>query len=88
MLLSAIDGWLAPAPDPARVAWLRRHEYAHRGVHDAQVPENSPAAFAEAIRRGRVKDALEGVVALLRRWDFQPAAITHSGNDVSRDDDS
>jgi glycerophosphoryl diester phosphodiesterase len=47
-----IDALLAPAPDPARVGWLREWEYAHRGVHDDRVPENSPAAFAEAIRRG------------------------------------
>lgn len=47
-----IDGWLAPAPDPARVAWLRTWAFAHRGVHDEHAAENSPAAFAEAIRRG------------------------------------
>jgi hypothetical protein len=37
----------------------------------------------EAIKRGAVKDALEAVVKLLRGWDFQPAKITHTGNDVS-----
>lgn len=47
-----IDRWLAPAPDPGRVAWLGQHEYAHRGVHDAHLVENSLAAFAEAVRRG------------------------------------
>jgi hypothetical protein len=30
-----------------------------------------------------VKEALEAVVKLLRAWDFQPARITYSGNDVS-----
>jgi hypothetical protein len=56
--------------------------------HQAATASLNTGEMLEAIRRGRVKDALEGVVALLRRWDFQPAAITHSGNDVSRDDDS
>jgi hypothetical protein len=30
-----------------------------------------------------VKDALEAVLKILRGWDFQPAKITYSGNDVS-----
>jgi glycerophosphoryl diester phosphodiesterase len=51
-LFGLIDTALAPPPDPARVAWLSGHEYAHRGVHNAKVAENSPSAFAEAIRRG------------------------------------
>lgn len=37
------------SPDPA---WLRGLEVAHRGLHDQRVPENSPSAFAAAIRRG------------------------------------
>lgn len=37
------------SPDPA---WLRGLEVAHRGLHDPRVPENSPSAFAAAIRRG------------------------------------
>jgi glycerophosphoryl diester phosphodiesterase len=47
-----IDRWLAPAPDPRRTAWIGRHVYAHRGLHGAGIPENSPAAFAAAIARG------------------------------------
>lgn len=47
-----IDRWLAPAPDPARVGWIRGRLFAHRGLHGAGVPENSPAAFAAAIGRG------------------------------------
>lgn len=46
------DRWRAPAPDPARVEWLGQWHYAHRGLHGAGVPENSPAAFAGAIARG------------------------------------
>jgi glycerophosphoryl diester phosphodiesterase len=47
-----IDRWLAPTPDPARVGWMAGRTYAHRGVHDEHVPENSPSAFAVAIGRG------------------------------------
>lgn len=36
-----------PAPD-----WLTQWEYAHRGLHDAGVPENSLAAAAGAMARG------------------------------------
>jgi len=51
-LFGPIDRWLAPPPESQRVAWLGKHEYAHRGAHDGYVVENSPAAFAEAIHRG------------------------------------
>lgn len=51
-MLSSLDGWLAPAPDPARVAWLNRGAYAHRGLHGADAVENSPTAFARAIEAG------------------------------------
>ena len=40
----------------------------------------------DAIKRGAVKDSLEAAVKLLRGWDFQPAVITHTGNDVGTDD--
>lgn len=49
-MLGLLDALLAPAPDPAKVGWLRGHDYAHRGVHGDTVVENSPAAFAAAIR--------------------------------------
>lgn len=51
-MLSSLDRWLAPAPDPARVAWLRGTTYAHRGRHGHGLIENSPSAFAAAIRAG------------------------------------
>ncbi len=31
---------------------LRRHQYAHRGLHDSEVPENSMAGFRLAIQHG------------------------------------
>ncbi|MFM5916833.1 MAG: glycerophosphodiester phosphodiesterase family protein [Novosphingobium sp.] len=52
MVLSLFDRWLSPPPKPERVRWLRASEYAHRGLHLAGVPENSPSAFAGAIARG------------------------------------
>lgn len=33
-------------------SWLTRQAYAHRGLHDRAVPENSLAAFSAAIERG------------------------------------
>lgn len=51
-MLSSLDRWLAPAPDPARVAWLRGPVYAHRGKHGDGRIENSPSAFAAAIDAG------------------------------------
>lgn len=46
------DRYLAPVPDPAKVGWLRAWTFAHRGLHGAGVPENSPSAFAGAIALG------------------------------------
>ncbi|HEX3755390.1 MAG TPA: hypothetical protein VHV26_09970, partial [Rhizomicrobium sp.] len=39
-----------------------------------------------AVARGTVKDALEATVQRLRGWEFTPALIAHTGNDVSVDD--
>jgi glycerophosphoryl diester phosphodiesterase len=46
------DRLIAPAPDAARVAFLPRQPFAHRGLHGGAIPENSRAAFAAAIARG------------------------------------
>jgi len=55
--------------------------------HQAATASLNTEEMLEAIRRGSVKDALEKVLKLLRGWDFQPAVITHTGNDVGVDDD-
>lgn len=47
------DRWIAPAPDPRKVAWIGEHDYAHRGLHGPGVPENSLAAFERAIALGQ-----------------------------------
>ena len=52
LLFALPDRWLSPPPKPERVDWLREHEYAHRGLHLAGVPENSLSASAGAIARG------------------------------------
>lgn len=51
-LLSPLDRWLAPAPAPERVAWLRGATFAHRGLHRPGLPENSLGAAAAALARG------------------------------------
>jgi glycerophosphoryl diester phosphodiesterase len=52
LLWRLLDTLPAPAPDPARVAWLKGREFAHRGLHGGDVPENSLSAFSAAIARG------------------------------------
>lgn len=47
-----LDHWRAPPPKPAKVSWLGTAGYAHRGLHQPGVPENSLTAFREAIERG------------------------------------
>jgi len=89
LLLSAIDGALSPAPDPARVSWLREHEYAHRGVHGDAAVENSPAAFAEAIARGMgiecdVQKSREGRAMVFHDWELE--RLTGESGPVSRRD--
>ncbi len=52
MLFALLDRWLAPAPAERKVAWLREWSFAHRGLHGAGLPENSPSAFAAATASG------------------------------------
>lgn len=49
---AALDNWRSPPPSPAKVNWLGEWSYAHRGLHGAGLPENSPAAFTAAMARG------------------------------------
>ena len=51
--------------------------------HQAATVSLNTEQMVSAIQRGAIKDALEAAVKLLRGWDFQPAVITYSGNDVS-----
>lgn len=47
-----LEGLIAPAPPPERVAFLKAQPYAHRGLHGRGVIENSRAAFQAAIALG------------------------------------
>lgn len=55
-LSSQLDALFAPAPEPARVAFLKGQPYAHRGLHGSSnggnILENSSAAFDAAIKLG------------------------------------
>ena len=51
-LFAPLEGLIAPAPAPTRVAFLKVQPYAHRGLHGGAVIENSRAAFRAAIALG------------------------------------
>ncbi|MET0180009.1 MAG: glycerophosphodiester phosphodiesterase family protein [Novosphingobium sp.] len=70
-----LDRWRAPAPEPARVAWLRRATYAHRGLHGDGATENSPTAFAAAVARGLgiecdVQQSRDGRAMVFHDWEL------------------
>jgi len=81
-LLSNLDGWLAPAPDAPRVAWLRGVTYAHRGLHGQGRVENSPGAFAAALAAGLgiecdVQRTLDGRALVFHDWDLDRLTGEH-----------
>lgn len=74
-LLSSLDGWLAPAPDPARVGWLKGITYAHRGLHGSEAVENSSSAFHAAVDAGLgiecdIQRSLDDWPMVFHDWDF------------------
>ena len=74
-MLSSLDRWLAPAPDPARVAWLRDWTYAHRGLHGDGCTENSLTAFRAAVAAGLgiecdIQRSLDDWPMVFHDWDF------------------
>ncbi|MBO0748982.1 MAG: glycerophosphodiester phosphodiesterase, partial [Porphyrobacter sp.] len=75
MPLGLIDRWLSPAPDPARVGWLKEGEYAHRGLHSGGVPENSLSAFNGAMARDMgiecdVQETGDGQAVVFHDWEL------------------
>ena len=52
LLFAPLDRWLSPVPPASRAAWIGEQDFAHRGLHDAGVPENSRAAFSLALSAG------------------------------------
>jgi glycerophosphoryl diester phosphodiesterase len=76
LLLSPIDRWRAPPPDPARVGWIGQATFAHRGLHGAGLPENSPSAFAAAIERGLgiecdIQRSSDGQAMVFHDWELE-----------------
>ncbi|MXP27794.1 hypothetical protein GRI58_03020 [Porphyrobacter algicida] len=74
-LLSRIDRFFAPPPDPARVGWLGAWTYAHRGLHGAGRIENSPSAFRAAVEAGLgiecdIQRTRDGWPMVYHDWDF------------------
>ena len=47
-----LEGLIAPAPPPMRVAFLKAQPFAHRGLHGQGIVENSRAAFSAALALG------------------------------------
>jgi glycerophosphoryl diester phosphodiesterase len=73
---ATLDRRIAPAPEPSRVAFLRTHDIAHRGLWGAGVPENSLAAASAAIRAGHgiecdVRLSRDGTVIVFHDADTQ-----------------
>lgn len=74
-MIAALDSWASPAPDAARIGWLKGHDYAHRGLHGGDVPENSLSAFSAAISRGMgiecdVQQTGDGRAVVFHDWEL------------------
>jgi len=74
-LFAPLDRWLAPAPPPDRVAWLRAACFAHRGLHGAGAPENSLKAAQAALARNLgiecdVQRSSDGQAVVFHDWDL------------------
>jgi glycerophosphoryl diester phosphodiesterase len=81
-LLSSLDGWLAPPPDPARVGWLRGWTYAHRGLHRPGRVENSASAFEAAIDSKLgvecdVQQSADGQAMVFHDWELDRLTAEH-----------
>ena len=81
-LSSPLDALLAPAPEPARVAFLKGQPYAHRGLHGKGVLENSPAAFDGAIKLGHgiecdVQAAEDGTAFVFHDYELDRLTTQH-----------
>lgn len=86
-MIGALDSRFSPAPEPARIAWLKRGEYAHRGLHGGDVPENSLSAFAAAISAGMgiecdVQQTGDGGAVVFHDWELD--RLTGESGPVSR----
>jgi len=78
----ALDALFAPAPNEARIAWLKGRDYAHRGLHDDGAPENSLSAFSAAITRGLgiecdVQQSGDGQAIVFHDWELDRLTREH-----------
>jgi glycerophosphoryl diester phosphodiesterase len=85
--LGPLDNWRAPRPAAKKVAWLSEWSYAHRGLHGAGTPENSPSAFAAAIAKGMgiecdVQRSSDGLAMVFH--DFELDRLTAENGPISR----
>lgn len=83
-----LDRRFAPAPDPARIGWIGGRQYAHRGLHGVEVPENSLSAFSAAIARGMgiecdVQRTADGQAMVFHDWELD-RLTAESGPVVAR----
>jgi glycerophosphoryl diester phosphodiesterase len=74
-LFAPLDAIFAPAPDPARVAFLYKQPFAHRGLHGLGLIENSRAAFDAALAMGRgfecdVQASADGVPFIFHDYEL------------------
>ena len=91
-MLSRIDRFFAPPPDPARVRWLGDWTYAHRGMHGAGRIENAPSAFRAALEAGLaiecdIQRSRDGWPMVYHDWDFaRLIGRAEAGDSLSRDE--
>lgn len=94
-LFAPLEGLIAPAPAPNRVAFLKAQPYAHRGLHGGGTIENSRAAFRAAIALGHgieldVQAARDGEAmvfhdaTLERLTDSSGAVAAHTPAELGR----
>ena len=75
MPFGTLDRLLTSPPDPARVGWLSQWTYAHRGLHGADLPENTLLAFAAAAEAGLgvecdIQRSADGTAMVFHDWDL------------------
>lgn len=75
-MFGPLDRLLAPAPAPARIAWLKGAQFAHRGLHGVGAPENSLSAASAAIARGLgiecdVQKSYDGKAMVFHDWELE-----------------
>jgi len=76
LLFRALDRLIVRPPDEGRAGWLKQRAYAHRGLHGADVPENSLMGARLAIKAGMgiecdIQRSLDGWPMVFHDWDLE-----------------